>query len=74
MKLMLRENLLNYRNIVVEIGGTTLTDEGAYWVRPNEADPWEVALYCDDAWWFHGIEEGAEGVDVIGPSVLPPPE
>ena len=71
---MLRENLLNYRNIVVEIGGTTLTDEGAYWVRPNKADPWEVALYCDDAWWFHGIEEGAEGVDVIGPSVLPPPE
>jgi hypothetical protein len=49
-------------------------DNGFYWVRPETDEPWEVALFQDDAWWFHGIEHGAEQVDEIGPQLAPPVE
>lgn len=37
-----------------------------YWVKADVDEPWEVALYSDGVWWFHGVEEGAENVEEIG--------
>lgn len=46
-----------------------LIDEGFYWVRPNEDEPFEVALFKDRIWWFHGLSEGAETIEEIGAKV-----
>ena len=47
-------------------------EDGFYWVKSEADEPWEVALYSDGAWWFHGVEEGAEDVDEIGTRVEQP--
>ena len=49
-------------------------DNGFYWVKPNAGDPWEVALYSDTAWWFHGLDHGSEDVEELCPIVDPPNE
>lgn len=48
-----------------------IEDGHYYWVRPNADDPFEVALYKDGAWWFIGLEEGAESVEEVENKVLP---
>jgi len=47
-------------------------EDGFYWVKPDTDDPWEVALYANEAWWFHGMSDGAEEVETIGHQVEPP--
>ena len=47
-------------------------EDGFYWVRPEADEPWEVARFSDSAWWFHGVEHGAEEVEETGPRVEPP--
>ena len=47
-------------------------EDGYYWVKPDAGEPWEVALYSNDAWWFHAVEHGVEDVEEIGPRIEPP--
>ncbi len=47
-------------------------DNGFYWVKGNAGDPWEVAFYHEEAWWFCAAEHGVAEVAEIGPHLEPP--
>ena len=49
-----------------------IQEDRFYWVKSNTDEPWEVALYTNCAWWFHGAEEDAENIKEMGMRVEQP--